>query len=95
MEIWDEILLRQQTLSGSSGQAVPLQTALVDVFTTSGLFRFPLLVERDNLKKLELSAVTDALTGLHNRRLFQETFEKELNRARRYALPLSLVTLDQ
>jgi diguanylate cyclase (GGDEF)-like protein len=94
LEIWDEILLRQQTLSGSSGQAVPLQTALVDVFTTSGLFRFPLLVERDNLKKLELSAVTDALTGLHNRRLFQETFEKELNRARRYALPLSLVTLD-
>lgn len=94
LQLWDEILLRRQTLSGSSGQTVSLQTALVDVFASAGLFRFPLLIERDDLKKLELSAVTDPLTGLHNRRLFQETFEKELNRARRYAHPLSLVTLD-
>src|SRR5205823_2715289 len=36
----------------------------------------------------------DPLTGLHNRRLFAETFEKELNRARRYGQPLGLVTLD-
>jgi len=86
--------LRQQTLSGTSGQSVSLQTALVDVFASSGLFRFPLLIERDDLKKIELHAVTDPLTGLHNRRLFQETFEKELNRARRYAYPLSLVALD-
>ena len=38
--------------------------------------------------------MTDPLTGLHNRRLFAETFEKELNRARRYGQPLGLVTLD-
>ncbi len=38
--------------------------------------------------------MTDPLTGLHNRRLFAETFEKELNRARRYSQPLGLVTLD-
>jgi diguanylate cyclase (GGDEF)-like protein len=94
LQLWDEILLRQQSLSGSSGQPVSLQTALVDVFSSAGLFRFPILIEREDLKKLELSAVTDPLTGLHNRRLFQETFEKELNRARRYAHPLSLVTLD-
>jgi diguanylate cyclase (GGDEF)-like protein len=93
-QLWDEILLRQQTLSGTSGHAVSLQTALVDVFASSGLFHFPLLIERDDLKKIELHAVTDPLTGLHNRRLFEETFEKELNRARRYAYPLSLVTLD-
>jgi len=94
LRLWDEILSRQQALSGSSGQTVSLQTALVDVFVSAGLFRFPLVIERDDFKKLELSAVTDPLTGLHNRRLFQETFEKELNRARRYAHPLSLVTLD-
>ena len=86
--------MRQQSLAGSSGQAVSLQTALVDVFTSHDLFRFPLLIEREDLKKLELNAVTDALTGLYNRRLFLETFEKELNRAKRYAQPLSLVMLD-
>lgn len=93
-QLWDEILLRRQSLAGSSGQAVSFQTALVDVFTSSDLFRFPLLIEREDLKKLELNAVTDPLTGLHNRRLFRETFEKELNRAKRYAHPLSLVMLD-
>src|SRR5256884_9344114 len=40
------------------------------------------------------NAVTDPLTGLYNRRLFGESFEKELNRARRYTQPLSLVILD-
>src|SRR5277367_4803165 len=41
-----------------------------------------------------MNAVTDALTGLYNRRLFGESFEKELNRARRYGQPLGLVLLD-
>jgi diguanylate cyclase (GGDEF)-like protein len=52
------------------------------------------MIEYDELKKLQLNAVTDSLTGLYNRRLFSETFEKELNRARRYGLPLGIVTLD-
>jgi diguanylate cyclase (GGDEF)-like protein len=94
VQLWDEILTRQQSLSANLGQLVSLQTALVDVFTSSELFRFPILIEREDLKKLELSAVTDPLTGLSNRRLFQETFEKEVNRAKRYSHPLSLVSLD-
>ncbi len=71
-----------------------LLTALVDVLASSGALQFPLLIERDDLKNLERSAVTDALTGLQNRRLFDTLFEKELNRAKRYAHPLSLVSLD-
>jgi diguanylate cyclase (GGDEF)-like protein len=94
VQLWDEILLRRQSLAGSSGQAISLQTALVDVFTSHDLFRFPLLIERDDLKKLELNAATDSLTGLYNRRFFQDTFEKELTRAKRYGHPLSLVMLD-
>jgi len=94
LQLWDEILLRRQALSLPSGESITLHTALVDVLSSSGLFRFPVLIERDDLKKIELSAVTDPLTGLHNRRLFQETFEKELNRAKRYSYPISLVALD-
>jgi diguanylate cyclase (GGDEF)-like protein len=36
----------------------------------------------------------DALTGLHNRRYFHETLEREVSRARRYRRPISLVLLD-
>ncbi|MBV8301363.1 MAG: GGDEF domain-containing protein, partial [Candidatus Dormibacteraeota bacterium] len=54
----------------------------------------PIVLEYDELKVLQVNAVTDPLTGLYNRRLFSEGFEKELNRARRYGLPLGLVMLD-
>ena len=66
----------------------------MDVLTTAGLIRIPVLLEYGEFKKLQVNAVTDPLTGLYNRRLFTESFEKELNRARRYGLPLSIVILD-
>ena len=66
----------------------------MDVLTSAGLFRVPIILEYDELKVLQVNAVTDPLTGLYNRRLFGEGFEKELNRARRYGLPLGLVMLD-
>ena len=94
VEIWDEMLSRRRELTDLLGRQVSLKTALTDVLSSAGLLRVPILIEYDELKRLELNAVTDPLTGLHNRRLFAETFEKELNRARRYGQPLGLVTLD-
>jgi len=46
------------------------------------------------LTRLEHLSVTDALTGLGNRRAFEEALEVELARARRTGLPVSLVLLD-
>jgi diguanylate cyclase (GGDEF)-like protein len=94
VQIWDEMISRRRELTDLVGRPVSLKTALTDVLTSSGLLRVPILIEYDELKRLELDAVTDPLTGLHNRRLFSESFEKELNRARRYVQPLGLVTLD-
>jgi diguanylate cyclase (GGDEF)-like protein len=94
VQIWDEMISRRRELTHLVGRQVSLKTALTDVLSSSGLLRVPILIEYDELKRLELNAVTDPLTGLHNRRLFAETFEKELNRARRYVQPLGLVTLD-
>lgn len=45
-------------------------------------------------EETELLAVTDGLTGLNNHRFFQSFFERELNRARRYNHPLSLIMID-
>jgi diguanylate cyclase (GGDEF)-like protein len=92
--LWDEILARRTQLSERIDSPVAFQTALVDVLASNGMFRVPVVVEYEELKSLHRSAVTDPLTGLYNRRLFNETFDKELNRARRYAHPLSLVILD-
>ncbi len=94
VQIWDELPVRRRELSSQAARQVSLKTALVDILSTSGLLHVPMILEYDELKKLELNAVTDPLTGLYNRRLFGETLEKELNRARRYAQPLGLVILD-
>lgn len=49
---------------------------------------------RELLDEAELSARTDPLTGLPNRRAFLERLEVESRRARRYERPLSLAYLD-
>jgi diguanylate cyclase (GGDEF)-like protein len=92
--LWDEILTRRMQLSERADSPVALHTALVDVLSSAGMFNVPVILEYDELKNLHRNAVTDPLTGLYNRRLFNENFDKELNRARRYAHPLSLVMLD-
>ena len=94
VQLWDEMLTRRRELAEFLGRPVALKTALMDVLASAGLFRVPVIIEYDELKKLQLNAVTDSLTGLYNRRLFSETFEKELNRAHRYGSPLGLVILD-
>ena len=94
IQLWDEMMLRRRELADFLARPVALKTALMDVLSSAGLLRVPIIIEYDDLKKLQLNAVTDPLTGLYNRRLFTETFEKELNRSRRYGSPLGLVILD-
>jgi diguanylate cyclase (GGDEF)-like protein len=45
-------------------------------------------------RTLEALAITDGLTGLYNRRHFQESLDKEMRRCERESRPLSLVLLD-
>jgi diguanylate cyclase (GGDEF)-like protein len=94
LQLWDEMLTRRREFSDALGRAASLKTVLMDVLSTAGLVRVPVILEYDELKKIQRNAVTDPLTGLYNRRLFAESFEKELNRARRYGLPLGIVILD-
>lgn len=94
LQLWEEMLTRRKEMSAQLGRAISLKTVLMDVLSSAGLVRVPVIIEYEQYKRLQLSAVTDPLTGLYNRRLFTESFEKELNRARRYGLPLSIVMLD-
>jgi len=46
------------------------------------------------LDKVNYMAITDVLTGLYNRRRFHDVLSTEYERAKRYAVPFSLVMLD-
>ncbi len=39
-------------------------------------------------------AITDGLTGLHNRRYFEERLDEEIHRSRRYDRPVSIIMID-
>jgi diguanylate cyclase (GGDEF)-like protein len=94
LQLWEETLTRRRELTEKLGRPFSLKTVLMDVLSSTGMIRVPVVLEYDEFKKLQVNAVTDPLTGLYNRRLFAESFEKELNRARRYGLPLGIVMLD-
>jgi diguanylate cyclase (GGDEF)-like protein len=93
-QYWDRILQRRRELADSLGKRVSLKTAMVDVLASTNFLRVPILIEYDEFKKLQINAATDALTGLYNRRLFDEYCDKELNRAKRYGHQLAIVILD-
>ena len=93
-EHWTKILQWRRELTASVGRRISLRTAMVDVLSSTSSLRVPILVEYDEFKKLQINAATDALTGLYNRRLFDEYLEKELNRAKRYGQQLAVVILD-
>jgi diguanylate cyclase (GGDEF)-like protein len=63
------------------------------VSTTAVFAAFGFILGRQADRLVFLSR-TDPLTGLSNRRHFEERLEAELSRARRHALPLSLLVLD-
>jgi diguanylate cyclase (GGDEF)-like protein len=93
-DYWEQILQRRRELGDGLGRRVSLKTAMVDVFSSTNFLRVPILMEYDEFKKLQINAATDALTGLYNRRLFDEYCDKELNRAKRYGHNLAIVILD-
>jgi len=94
LEFWDQILTRRRELSETLSKPVSLQAALVDVLASSNFLRMPILMEYEDLKKLQINAATDALTGLYNRRLFEEYFAKELVRAKRHNQHVALIIMD-
>lgn len=93
LEFWRTTIQRHRELL-TAGKPVSLRALLLDVLTASKILHAPVLMEYHELKKLQISAATDSLTGLYNRRLFDEYCDKELNRAKRYGHQLAIVILD-
>ncbi|KAA3643088.1 MAG: GGDEF domain-containing protein [Chloroflexi bacterium] len=72
--------------------SVVIPTLLAPVFAYTTYQLVDRLNKQDRL--LRTYAQEDALTGLFNRRYFTELAEKEIVRAKRYSLPVSMIMLD-
>lgn len=70
-----------------------MQCVAINGLNARNMARRNLFLE-DRVRQLELDSTTDALTGLANRRHFDEVFSVEWNRATRSHNPLSLLMVD-
>lgn len=94
LDAWSKTLARQREFSEALGRRIALKTALVDVLGATHFMRVPVILEYDEYKKLQSYAASDGLTGLYNRRRFDETCDRELTRSKRYNQQLAVVMFD-
>ena len=91
---WEGVLAHQRRLTEKLGRPVPLRTAAVDYFGELSILQNPILMEYEELRKLRHNASTDPLTGLNNRRMFEEHLRREINSSGRYGSSFALLSID-
>jgi diguanylate cyclase (GGDEF)-like protein len=89
------VIRHQDALCAALGRTVSLLTAMCDYFMqVEPVVREPILVELRLLQQKEDNAFRDELTGLFNRRAFNQEMPREMERFRRFGHGFSLLMLD-
>ena len=92
---WDRILVHRDLLQAKLDRHVKLITAVCDYFCeVSQTLNTPTMIELKVLEETNKHSPPDGLTGLFNRRFFDEALEGEMNRAQRYDGIFSIIFFD-
>jgi diguanylate cyclase (GGDEF)-like protein len=92
---WRRIRAHRNRLQMELARDVGLRVALLDYFVNVNKeLKNPKVIEISIYERTERSAITDGLTGLYNHAYFVQTLKRELHRARRHGLKLSLAIFD-
>jgi diguanylate cyclase (GGDEF)-like protein len=92
--LWERLEVGNVVLAAGAGRHQPFtpeETELFRIFMLQGEAGIKNLVLFDQVKSL---AIRDALTGLYNYGYFKEALHYEVEKSRRYNMPLSLLFLD-
>lgn len=94
-ELVREISWHRGLLQRSLGRDVGMAVAACDYLANvRHRLRKPRIIEAEQLNAMAEHAATDELTGLYNRRSFERTLAREVERSRRYGVCASLLLLD-
>ncbi len=92
---WNEIVRHHKGLNQALGRDVGLRVAVCDYFMNlHPKMRAPVIVEVQVLLQKEKGALIDELTGLYNRRYFNDAVSREVERFKRFGQRFSLIMLD-
>ena len=91
----EHVLDHRAALVASLGRDPGLRVAAMDYLSNvEKRYANPKIVEMEEFEETERSARTDPLTGLANRRVFDDALDREIRRSRRYGWPLTVVMAD-
>lgn len=94
-DVWRKIMADYESMHQDQKERIGLKTAICQYFCSvvKSFDNLTVIDARHYKKTVELSR-TDYLTGLNNRRIFQEILEMEIARAERYRGELSVLFFD-
>jgi diguanylate cyclase (GGDEF)-like protein len=94
-EAWHEVTLMLPGFRQKVGPPLGLPTLLLHYFHGRlGRLKDPRLIEGKDLEALRVSAITDPLTSLYNRRFLLEQLQREIARAERTGAVVAAVMID-
>jgi diguanylate cyclase (GGDEF)-like protein len=94
-ELWERAMEHGKSIASSLNRPVGIFVALHDLLTNIEVkMTRPKIIELALYNKIEKSAVTDGLTGLHNYAHFREELGKEIEQCTRYGSCTSLIIFD-
>jgi diguanylate cyclase (GGDEF)-like protein len=92
---WRRIRAHRDRLRFALGRDVGLRVAVLDYFlNVSRELRNPKVIELSIYQRTERDAISDGLTGLYNHAYLIQALRREVQRARRHDLKLSVVMFD-
>ncbi|MCX5866093.1 MAG: diguanylate cyclase [Proteobacteria bacterium] len=92
---WDSILKNKSEMEKGIHRCIGFRVALLDYFINiNRKVKNPKIVEIALFEQTVRSALTDGLTGLYNKRHFNDTLEKEVERCRRHKSASSVIFFD-
>ncbi len=92
---WKSIMDHKTLMSSRIGKEINFRVAMLDYFINENKkIKNPKIIEIKLYEKTVKFALIDELTGLFNRKYYEDIVEKELKRAKRYKRRLSMCVID-
>ena len=94
VSLWTQLQTHRLELAATLGREIGIVTALSDLLDQTGRGSHAQLIDTRVLERAVRGTTHDYLTGLCNRTYFDETYEQQVNFAKRYNSHLSVLFLD-
>ena len=93
--IWRAIMKHKARMAEDLGRRVSFRVAALDYLSTrTGILKQARLIAKPEFESFLSFVNIDEVTGVYNRRCFNETLGQEVRRARRYSSEVSLLLVD-